>query len=396
MISAIMPTYARYDVVLERGDGVYAFGKDGQKYLDFGAGIAVSALGHCHPHLVKALKIQADRLWHVSNLYQIPEQKSLAERLVRHTFADAVFFNNSGNEAVEMGFKMMRKFQADNGHSERFRIISVEGAFHGRSLAGIAAGKQEKHITGFGPLMEGFDQVSFGDLEAVKALIKTETAGVIVEPIQGEGGIRPMTYDYLRGLREICDKNSLLLQFDEVQTGIGRTGKLYCYEWTGVQPDILSSAKGLGGGFPIGATLATERVATAMGPGTHGSTFGGNPLAVACAMAVLDIVLSDRFLERVNEVSGRLWSQLEKLIATHPSKLLEIRGKGLMIGLKCKGGGGEAGELVKKANSMGLLCVPAGDNVLRLIPPLVILNEHVDEAVSILDKALSKLTVEGM
>ena len=395
MISPIMPTYARYDVTLERGEGVYVFGTDGRKYLDFGAGIAVSALGHSHPHLVQALKNQAETLWHVSNLYHISGQEHLAKRLVAHTFADTVFFNNSGNEAVELGFKMMRKYQSEIGHTQRYRIISVEGAFHGRSFAGLAAGKQEKHLAGFGPLMDGFDQVAFGNLNEMKAMITPETAGIIVEPIQGEGGIRSMDDEYLIGLRTICDESSIVLQFDEVQTGLGRTGKLYSYEWSGVKPDILSSAKGLGGGFPIGATLATERIAAAMKPGTHGSTFGGNPLAAACANAVLDIILGEGFLDHVNRISALLWSELETLIAKYPEQLAGIRGKGLMLGLQCRSEEIEAGTLVSKANTLGLLSVPAGDNVMRLIPPLIIQDKHVSEAVRILDQSLAEITAKA-
>ena len=387
---AVMPTYARYDVALERGEGVYAFGTDGQRYLDFGAGIAVASLGHCHPHLVEALKTQAETLWHVSNLYNIPGQERLAGRLVANTFADAVFFNNSGNEAVELGFKMMRKFQFENGHLERYRIISVEGAFHGRSLAGLSAGKQEKQTTGFGPLPDGFDQVAFGNLNEMKSAVTRKTAGIVIEPIQGEGGIRPMDDDYLKGVRAICDEYGLLLQFDEVQTGIGRTGKLYAYQWSGVEPDILSSAKGLGGGFPVGATIATEQVAATMGAGSHGSTFGGNPLAMACANAVLDVVLSDGFLENVNAMSERLRKGLNDLVTKYPNHLAGVRGKGLLLGLRFLGDGSEAGAMVVKANALGLLSVPAGDNIMRMIPPLVIESAHVDEALGILDKALAE------
>ena len=395
MIPAVMPTYARYDVALERGEGVYAFGTDGRRYLDFGAGIAVASLGHCHPHLVDALKSQAETLWHVSNLYNIPGQERLAERLVANTFADAVFFNNSGNEAVELGFKMIRKFQSENGHPERYRIISVEGAFHGRSLAGLAAGKQAKHTAGFGPMTDGFDQVAFGNLNEMKAAVTPETAGIVVEPIQGEGGIRPVDDEYLKGLRAICDEYGLVLQFDEVQTGVGRTGKLFAYEWAGISPDILSSAKGLGGGFPVGATMATEAVASAMGAGSHGSTFGGNPLAMACANAVLDVVLGDGFLDNVNAMSARLQGGLEDLVGKYPDRLAGVRGKGLLLGLQFKGDGSEAGGMVAKANSLGLLSVPAGDNVMRMIPPLVIEAEHVDEALGILETALAETSAEG-
>ena len=390
MISPIMPTYARYDFTFEKGDGVYVFSTDGKRYLDFGAGIAVSSLGHCHPHLVKALKKQAERLWHTSNLYHIPGQEYLAQRLVDHTFADTIFFNNSGNEAVELGFKMIRRYQAKTGHPERYRIISLTGAFHGRSFAGIAAGKQEKHIAGFGPMMDGFDQVGLGGLERVELMVTRKTAGIVIEPIQGEGGIRCIDDAYLRGLRQICDKNSLVLQFDEVQTGVGRTGKFYCHEWSGVEPDILSSAKGLGGGFPIGATMATDKIASAMGPGTHGSTFGGNPLAMACANAVLDVILENGFLEHVVAMSERLRSGLENLVTKFPNQLTEIRGKGLLLGLKCRGNANEAGDLVAEANTLGLLSVPAGENVMRIIPPLIVGKEHVDEAIDIIDRALTK------
>ncbi|MEK9755335.1 MAG: aspartate aminotransferase family protein, partial [Rhodospirillaceae bacterium] len=299
MITPVMPTYARYDVTMERGEGVYVYGSDGKRYLDFGAGIAVAALGHCHPHLVEALKKQAETLWHISNLYNIPGQQRLAERLVANSFANAVFFNNSGGEAVELGFKMIRKYQSAAGHPERYRIISVEGAFHGRSLACIAAGRQEKHTAGFGPLVDGFDQVAFGNLNEMRAAITPETAGIVIEPVQGEGGIRPVDPEYLRELRAIADEFGLLLMYDEVQCGIGRTGKLFAYEHSGVAPDVLASAKGLGGGFPVGACLATEKAAAGMTAGSHGSTFGGNPLAMAIGNAVLDVVLAKGFLENV-------------------------------------------------------------------------------------------------
>ena len=394
MISPIMPTYARYDFTFEKGDGVYVYSTDGKRYLDFGAGIAVSSLGHCHPHLVKALKKQAERLWHTSNLYHIPGQENLARRLVDRTFADTVFFNNSGNEAVELGFKMIRRYQAEIGHPERYKIISLTGAFHGRSFAGIAAGKQEKHINGFGPMMDGFDQVGLGGIERVELMVNPKTAGIVIEPIQGEGGIRCIDDGYLRGLREICDKNSLVLLFDEVQTGVGRTGKFYCHEWSGVEPDILSSAKGLGGGFPIGATMATEKIASAMGPGTHGSTFGGNPLAMACANAVLDVILENGFLEHVVDMSERLKSGLENLVTKFPNQLMEIRGKGLLLGLKCRGDSNEAANLVAEASKLGLLSVPAGENVVRIIPPLVLEKEHVDEAIEIIDRALTKIAMK--
>ena len=395
MLAAVMPTYARYDVTLERGEGVHAFATDGRRFLDFGAGIAVASLGHCHPHLVKALQDQAATLWHVSNLYHIPGQERLAERLAANSFADTVFFNNSGGEAVEMGFKMMRKFHAENGDAARFRIISVEGAFHGRSLACIASGRQEKHTAGFGPLTDGFDQVAFDNLNEMRAAVGPETAGIVVEPVQGEGGIRPMSAEYLKGLRAICDEFGLLLMFDEVQCGIGRTGKLYAHEWSGVTPDILASAKGLGGGFPLGATLATARVAEAMNAGSHGSTFGGNPLAMAVGNAVLDVILETGFLDHVTEMAHRLGDGLEALVAKHPGVLEGTRGMGLMQGLKCKGDGGENGELVGLAMAGGLLSVPAGDNVVRLVPPLIIEAADVDAALAILDDACASLAAEA-
>jgi len=390
MITPVMPTYARYELSLERGEGVYAYGTDGRRYLDFAAGIAVDSLGHCHPHLVEALKKQAETLWHVSNLYNIPGQERLAERLVANTFADAVFFNNSGGEAVELGFKMMRKYHAANGHPEKFRVISVEGAFHGRSLAGIAAGRQEKHLAGFGPIVDGFDQVAFGNLNEMRSAITPETAGIVIEPVQGEGGIRPVDAAYLKALREIADEFGILLMFDEVQTGIGRTGKLYAYELSGVAPDILASAKGLGGGFPVGATLATERVASAMTAGSHGSTFGGNPLAMAVGNAVLDVVLADGFLEGVAEVAAYLRQGLEGIYEKHTNLIEEIRGQGLLVGLKCKQDG-QNGDLVKACIEQGLLTVPAGDNVLRMVPPLIITRANVDEAMGMLDAAATAL-----
>jgi len=395
MITPVMPTYARYEVTLEKGEGVHAIATDDRRYLDFGAGIAVASLGHCHPHLVEALKAQAETLWHVSNLYHIPGQERLAERLVAATFADAVFFNNSGGEAVEMGFKMMRKFHSAAGHPERYRIISIEGAFHGRSLACISSGRQEKHTAGFGPLTDGFDQVAFDNLNEMRAAVTPETAGIVVEPVQGEGGIRPLSDDYLKGLRAICDEFGLLLMFDEVQCGIGRTGKLYAHEWSGVSPDVLASAKGLGGGFPVGACLATERAAGPMTAGSHGSTFGGNPLAMAVGNAVLDVVLADGFLDHVTEMAERLDAGLDALVAKHPSVLAGTRGKGLMRGLKCHGDDGENGDLVGKAMALGLLSVPAGDNVVRLVPPLIIEAEQVDEALAILDQASGELAEEA-
>ncbi|MBO6519175.1 MAG: aspartate aminotransferase family protein [Rhodospirillales bacterium] len=385
MIPAVMPTYARYDLAFDHGEGAYLWDTEGRRYLDFGAGIAVAAIGHCHPHLVDAIREQAGKLMHTSNLYHIPGQEALAERLVANTFADAVFFNNSGNEAVELGVKMMRRYHWANGHPERYRVITVSGAFHGRSLAMLSAGKQEKHLTGFGPEVDGFDQVAFDNLNELKAAIGPETAGILVEPVQGEGGIRPMSKEYLQSLRKIADEFGLLLMFDEVQSGVGRTGKLYAYEWAGIAPDILASAKGIGGGFPLGATLATEKVADAMTAGSHGSTYGGNPLAMAAGNAVLDVILAPGFLEGVQKIAGTFMAGLEDIASKHPSVFEIARGTGLMLGLKCADGVTN-GDVVKKLMENGLLSVPAGDNVVRFVPPLVITADDVTEALSIIEK----------
>jgi acetylornithine/N-succinyldiaminopimelate aminotransferase len=395
VIPAVMPTYARYEVAFERGEGVYLFATDGRRFLDFGGGIAVASLGHCHPHLVNALKVQAEALWHCSNLYEIPGQQRLAKRLVANSFADSVFFNNSGGEAVETGLKMIRKFHHVNGQPERFRVISVDGAFHGRSLACLAAGRQEKQLAGFGPMADGFDQVGFDNLNAMRAAITPETAGIIVEPVQGEGGIRPMGRDYLSGLRQIADEFGLLVMYDEVQCGIGRTGKLFAHEWAGVTPDILASAKGLGGGFPVGACLATERVAEAMTNGSQGSTFGGNPLAMAVGNAVLDIILGDGFLDQVATVANKLGGGLEELAVRHSDVLELVRGMGLMMGLKCRDTNGKNAALVKILMDEGLLTVPAGDNIVRMVPPLVIDAKHVEEALSILDRGCAILAARA-
>lgn len=390
MIPAVMPTYARYDLTFDHGEGALLWDNEGRRYLDFGAGIAVAAIGHCHPHLVEAIREQAGKLMHTSNLYHIPGQERLAERLVANSFADAVFFNNSGNEAVEMGVKMMRRYHHANGHPERYRVITVSGAFHGRSLAMLSAGKQEKHMTGFGPEVDGFDQVAFDNLNELKAAIGPETAGILVEPVQGEGGIRPMSKDYLKSLRAIADEFDLLLMFDEVQSGVGRTGKLYAYEWTGIAPDILASAKGIGGGFPLGATLATEKVALAMTAGSHGSTYGGNPLAMAAGNAVLDVVLAPGFLDGVQQIANAFKAGLENIVERHSSLFESTRGTGLMLGLKC-GDGTVNGDVVKKLMANGLLSVPAGDNVVRFVPPLVITADDVAEALAIIEATSADL-----
>ena len=388
MITPVMPTYGAPDLAFERGEGVYLYEASGKRYLDFGGGIAVTALGHCHPHLVEALKGQADKLWHCSNLYEIPEQVRLAERLVGASFADSVFFNNSGAEAVETCLKIARKYHDAQGNPERFRVITVEGAFHGRTLATIAAGRQEKHLKGFGPVVDGFDQVAFNNLNEMRAAIGPETAAILVEPVQGEGGIRPMSLDYLRGLRDIADEFGVLLMFDEVQCGMGRTGKLFAHQWAGIEPDVLAVAKALGGGFPIGACLAKEGPAAAMTAGSHGSTFGGNPLAMAVGNAVLDVILADGFLDSVDATARRLWTRLEKLVADNPKVFTGINGAGLMIGLKCVP---ENLSVMAKLADAGLLTVAAGDNVVRLVPPLIIEDAHIDEALTILEKVAVEL-----
>jgi acetylornithine/N-succinyldiaminopimelate aminotransferase len=379
-----MPTYLRADVAFERGEGAYLFATDGRRYLDFASGIAVTALGHAHPHLVQALTEQAGKLWHTSNLFRIPGQERLAERLVANSFADAVFFTNSGGEAIECGLKLIRKYHDDFGDPNRYRVIACHGAFHGRTLAAIAAGGQEKHLKGFAPAVEGFDHVAFGNLNELRAAITPETAAILVEPVQGEGGMRAASAEYLRGLRAVADEFGLLLFFDEVQCGMGRTGRLFAHEWAGIEPDIVATAKGLGGGFPVGACLAKEHVAAALTAGSHGSTFGGNPLAMAVGNAVLDVLLADGFLERVDRIGRLLRDRLEELARRHPRVIEEVRGAGLMLGLKCRV---PNTEMVAALRQRGLLAVGAGDNVVRLLPPLIIDESHVGEAIGILDQA---------
>ncbi len=384
MITPVLPTYSRADLAFERGEGSYLIAENGQRYLDFGSGIAVNALGHAHPHLVAAVTEQAQKLWHTSNLYRIPGQQRLAERLVAATFADTVFFTNSGAEALECAIKMTRKFQSHNGHPEKFRIITFEGAFHGRTLATIAAGGQAKYLEGFGPKVDGFDQVAFGDLAALKAAISPETAGILIEPIQGEGGVRPVPGEFLRALRALCDEHGLLLILDEVQTGVGRTGKLFAHEWAGVTPDIMAIAKGIGGGFPMGACLATERAAAGMVAGTHGSTFGGNPLAMAVGNAVLDVVLAPGFLERVREASLRFKQQLAMLKDEHPGVIEEVRGEGLLLGLKLRVPNTEFAAALRERH---LLAVGAGDNVVRILPPLTVSDAELSEGIAAIGAA---------
>lgn len=380
---AVMPTYGRADLAFERGEGLYLLGSDGRRYLDFHAGVAVNALGHGHPHLVKALTEQAGKLWHCSNLFRIPGQERLAERLVALSFADTAFFCNSGAEALECAIKIARKYHDATGNPDRYRIVTFAGAFHGRTLATIAAGRQEKHLAGFEPMVEGFDQVPLGNLNALRAAIGPTTAAILVEPVQGEGGVNPATVDFLRGLRAAADEFGLLLMFDEVQTGMGRTGSLFAYEQSGVAPDVMALAKGLGGGFPVGACLATAKAAQGMTAGTHGSTFGGNPLAMAAANAVLDVVTAPGFMARVQAVSVYLKNRLAEMVAAHPKALTETRGQGLLLGVKCVT---PNTEMVAKLTANGLLTVVAGDNVVRFLPPLIVEERHVDEAMAILDR----------
>jgi acetylornithine/N-succinyldiaminopimelate aminotransferase len=388
MISAVLPTYARQPIAFERGQGMRVYTADGDEYLDFGAGVAVTSCGHLHPHLVEALTEQAQKVWHTSNIFQMPGQERLAKRLIEHTFADTVFFTNSGAEALECSIKMARKYHAALGHPERYRLVTFEGAFHGRTLATIAAGGQAKYLDGFGPKVEGFDQAPFGDHEALKMAITDETAGILIEPIQGEGGIRPVPHQCLRGLRALCDEQGLLLVYDEVQCGIGRTGKLFAHEWAGAPPDIMAVAKGIGGGFPLGACLATERAAKGMTAGTHGSTYGGNPLATAVGNAVLDVVLADGFLDNVQARALSLKQKLARLKDEHPQVIEEIRGEGLMIGIKCKV---PNTDYIAAALKEKLLTIGAGENVMRLLPPLIATEADVAEAVAKLDRAAKRI-----
>ncbi|HUC17622.1 MAG TPA: aspartate aminotransferase family protein [Acetobacteraceae bacterium] len=384
MISALMPTYKPADLAFERGEGAWLITQDGRRFLDFGAGIATSSLGHNHPHLVAAIAAQAARVIHVSNLYHIPGTETLARRFVEATFADSVFFANSGAEANEGMVKMMRRTMAEEGHPERFRLICFEGAFHGRTLAMLAATGNEKYLHGYGPPVDGFEHVPFNNLNAVRAAITPETAGILVEPVQGEGGIRPANLQFLRDLRATCDEFGLLLGMDEIQSGMGRTGRLFAHEWAGVTPDVMTSAKGIAGGVPMGAVFATERVARHMTTGSHGSTFGGNPLAAAAANAVLDVVLAPGFLEAVERTAARLRRGLERLVAEFPAIFSELRGTGLILGLKCVP---PQAEVNAACLAEGLLTVNAGENVLRLVPPLIVREPECDEALAMLRRA---------
>lgn len=390
MITPVLPTYARAPLSFVEGSGPWLIDDKGERYLDLGAGIAVNVLGHANPRLVAALESQARRLWHTSNLYRIPNQEKLAQLLTDNTFADTVFFTNSGTEAIECAVKMARKHFHHNGKPEKVRIVTFEGAFHGRSSAGIAASGGEKMTKGFGPILEGFDKVPMGDEAALRAAIGPETAAILIEPIQGEGGIRMVDAAFLKLLRKLCDEHDLLLILDEIQCGVARTGKLFAYEWAGIEPDIMTIAKGIGGGFPLGGCLATESAADGMVAGTHGSTYGGNPLGCAVGVAVMEAVLEDGFLTEVNRKAGALRQKLEGLIAAHPDVYEGVRGEGLMLGLKCKA---PNTDVVAAGYGAHVLVVPAADNVVRLLPPLNITDEEMAEAVERLDA--TAVAVEG-
>lgn len=386
--SHLLPTYARVDLAFERGEGVWLYTAEGERYLDFTSGVAVNALGHSHPHLVEALTEQAKKVWHVSNLFRVPEGERLAERLCAASFADFVFFQNSGAEAMECCIKVARKYHAVSGQPERYRIITFEGAFHGRTLATLSATGNKKYLDGFGPPAEGFDQVPFDEIEAVKKAIGPQTAAILIEPIQGEGGVRVPSSAFLRSLRELCDKHGLLLIFDEVQTGVGRTGEIFGYQRTGVAPDIMGLAKALGGGFPVGACLATAEASKGMTPGTHGSTFGGNQLAMAAGNAVLDVVLEPEFIEHVRDISLRLKQRLAEIKDRYPSVVAEVRGEGLLIGLRMIP---PAGTMVEELRAEKLLTVAAGENVVRLLPPLIVNEDEIGEAVTRLERACARV-----
>ena len=391
MFPALLPTYNRTDVAFVRGEGSYLFAEDGKRYLDFGAGIAVNAFGHANPKLVGALTEQAGKLWHTSNLYRVPGQESLSKKLVDATFADTVFFTNSGTEAIELAIKMARRYHFVNGQPDRFHIVSFEGAFHGRTMAAINAGGNEKYLEGFGPRMPGFDQVPLGDLEALKKVIGPETAALIIEPLQGEGGVRMVEPEFLRALRKLCDDSGMLLIFDEIQTGVGRTGKFFAYDWLGLAPDIMTVAKGIGGGFPLGAVLATAEAAKGMTVGTHGTTYGGNPLAMAVGNAAIDIVLAPGFLDHVNKIANYRHQQLGALVAGHPDLLESVRGQGLMIGIKMKT---PSADFIAAARANGLVVLPAGDNVVRLLPPLTLSEDEAREGMELLNKTASQLDAQ--
>jgi acetylornithine/N-succinyldiaminopimelate aminotransferase len=379
-----MPTYARSTLAFERGEGAYLFTADGQRYLDFASGIAVNALGYAHPHLVEAMTHQAGLPWHVSNLYRIPEGERLAERLAAASFADRVFFCNSGAEAVEGALKVARRYHHARGDTGRNRIITCSGAFHGRTLTTLSAAGNPKYLEGFGPASPGFDQAAFGNMNEVRAAVGEETAAILVEPVQGEGGVRAADVEFLRALRTVCDEFGLLLLFDEVQCGMGRTGRLFAHQQAGVEPDIMALAKGLGSGFPLGAILASEKAAAGMTAGTHGSTFGGNPLAMAVGNAVLDVMLAEGFFDAVERNGALLRRRLEAIVVRYPEVFEEVRGQGLMLGLKCRE---DAPGFVERLRAEGLLTVAAAENVVRILPPLIIGETEIDDAMAMIDRA---------
>jgi acetylornithine/N-succinyldiaminopimelate aminotransferase len=389
MTSHLLPTYARVHLAFERGEGVWLVATNGERYLDFTSGVAVNALGHAHPQMIAALTAQAQKVWHVSNLYEVPEAERVAQRLCDASFADVVFFCNSGAEAMECTIKMARKYHSANGAPERYRIITFEGAFHGRTLATLAAGGQKKYLDGFGPVMEGFDQVPFGNLEATKAAVTRETGAILIEPIMGEGGVRVVEPSFLRALRELCDQHGLLLLLDEVQTGMGRTGELFAHQRVGIEPDIMALAKALGGGFPVGACLAKSEAAKGMTAGTHGSTFGGNPLAMSAANAVLDVMLEPGFLDRVRRTGLFFKQRLAEIKDLYPSVISEVRGEGLLVGVRASV---PAGELVDALRAEKMIAVAAGDNVVRLLPPLIISEQEIAEGIARLDRACARLS----
>jgi acetylornithine/N-succinyldiaminopimelate aminotransferase len=386
-----MPNYNRADLAFERGEGARLWTADGRRFLDFGAGIATSSIGHGHPHLVKAIAEQAARVMHVSNLYRVPQAEELARRHVAASFADSVLFCNSGAEANEGMIKAVRKYHAENGHPERFRTICFEGAFHGRTLAMISATGNAKYLAGFGPPVQGFEHVPFGNMNAVRDAIGPETAAILIEPVQGEGGVRPASLQFLRDLRAACDEFGILLALDEVQTGMGRSGKLWAHQWAGIEPDVMSAAKGIGGGFPLGAVFAKEHVAKHLKPGTHGHTYGGNPLAAAAGNAVLDVVLAPGFLDGVDRVARHLWHGLEGLARRHPEVIEGVQGAGLLLGIRLREAVSNT-ALQDAAAAEGLLTVAAGMNVLRVAPPLIISDAEADEAVALLDRACLRVS----
>ena len=388
MTTHLLPTYARVDLAFARGEGAWLISTTNERYLDFSGGVAVNVLGHAHPRLLAALNEQAQKVWHVSNLYRVPEAERLADRLCAASFADLVFFCNSGAEAMECSIKVARKHHAASGHPDRYRIITFEGAFHGRTLATLAAGGNKKYLDGFGPVAEGFDQVPFGDLEAVKRAIGPATAAILIEPIMGEGGVRVVPNQFLQRLRGLCDEHGLLLMFDEVQAGVGRTGRFFAYERTGAKPDILALAKGLGGGFPVGACLATADAGKGMTPGTHGSTFGGNPLAMAVGNAVVDVLLAPGFLEGVRKKALLMRQRLAEVHDRHGDVIAEVRGEWLLLGLRTNV---PNGDLVDALRAEHVLAVAAGDNVVRLLPPLVISESEISEGMERLDRAASAI-----